>query len=76
MGVSLPFLALYYLGALSIGYYSGFFLLMCRARPCQSVLWRQRLQEALLWTTPKVVYCLAALVGPACFIRTCLSFGC
>jgi tetratricopeptide (TPR) repeat protein len=53
----LPFLPLYYLGTLSIGYYSGFFLLIFSRYPGT----RRRLPLALHWTAPKVVYALLGL---------------
>ena len=56
LGLSLHFLPLYYLGALSIGYYSGFLLLILK-NPGR----RRIVQPALRWTTPKLVYALLGL---------------
>jgi len=57
LGLAFPFLPLYYLGALSIGYYSGFLLLIF-----SGYLGRRRIVlRALRWTAPKFVYVLLAL---------------
>lgn len=64
LGLSLRFLPLYYLGALSIGYYSGFLLLIIENRG------RRRLaQPALRWTTPKIVYALFGLTLLGLLVR-------
>jgi tetratricopeptide (TPR) repeat protein len=57
LGLSLPFLPLYYLGALCIGYYSGFLLLIFSG-DCAP---HRRVQRALRWTAPKFVYTLLGL---------------
>ena len=57
LGALLPFLPLYYLGALSIGYYSGFFLLIFSGYLGR----RQRLLRALRWTAPALIYTLLGL---------------
>ena len=59
LGVTPPlsFLPLYYLGALSIGYYSGFFLLIFGGHLHR----RPLLPRALRWTAPKLVYILLGL---------------
>ncbi|HSA12167.1 MAG TPA: DUF2723 domain-containing protein [Candidatus Paceibacterota bacterium] len=57
LGFALPFLPLYYLSALSIGYYSGFFLLVF-SRYSRS---RRILRRALGWAAPALVYVLLGL---------------
>jgi len=57
LGLSLLFLPLYYLGALCIGYYSGFLLLIFSGHPRR---WRIA-HRALRWTAPKLVYTLLGL---------------
>lgn len=57
LGLNFPFLPLYYLGALSIGYYSGFFLLIF-----SGYLGRRRVVlRALRETAPRLVYVLLGL---------------
>ena len=57
LAVNLPFLPLYYLVSLSLGYYAGFFLVASRGDADR----RQRFLRALRWATPKLVYCLLGL---------------
>jgi tetratricopeptide (TPR) repeat protein len=57
LGLGLPFLRLDYLGALCIGYYSGFFLLIFRGYLDR----RSRLPRAVGWAAPKLVYALLGL---------------
>ena len=57
LGLGLPFLPLYYLSALSIGYYSGFFLLIFTGYPGR----RKAVLRALRWTAPKLVYALLGI---------------
>lgn len=66
-GLLLPFLPLYYLGALSVGYYSGFFLLMFGATATRHSRRGRVLRRVLRWTVPKLVYALLflALAGLA-----------
>ena len=61
MGFPLSFLSLYYLSALSIGYYSGFFLLIFKAKPGQRQPRRWSPQRLLRGAVPKMVYLLTAL---------------
>jgi len=61
IGFPLPFLLLYYLSALSIGYYSGFLLLMFRAGSGHDQPGPGPLQQVLQWALPKLVYLLTAL---------------
>ena len=60
-GLSLPFLPLYYLTALSIGYYSGFFLLLFGAAALQRTSLRRTVQRVLCRVVPKLVYVLFGL---------------
>ena len=64
-GLPLPFLPLYYLTALSIGYYSGFFLLLFGAAALQRVSRRDTFRRILCRVVPNLVYVLlsVALVG-------------
>jgi tetratricopeptide (TPR) repeat protein len=57
LGIMLAFLPLYYLGALSVGYYSGFFLMIFSRYPGT----RRRLPQVLHWTAPIIVYALLGL---------------
>jgi tetratricopeptide (TPR) repeat protein len=57
LGLSFPFLPLYYLGALCIGYYSGFLLLIFSGDPGRG----QIVQRVLRWTAPKLVYTFLGL---------------
>ena len=61
LGLSLPFLPLYYLGALSIGYYSGFFLLMFGPDALQRIGRGHTLQHTVGRAVPKLVYGLLGL---------------
>jgi tetratricopeptide (TPR) repeat protein len=60
-GLPLPFLPLYYLTALSIGYYSGFFLLLFGAAVLQRTSRRRTVQRVLCRVVPKLVYLLLSL---------------
>jgi hypothetical protein len=60
-GMALPFLPLYYLAALSIGYYAGVFLLLFGPGALQRISRHYALRRALCWVTPRLVYLLAAL---------------
>jgi hypothetical protein len=64
-GLPLPFLALYYLTALSIGYYSGFFLLLFGPAARQRLSRRHTVQRDLYRVVPTFVYFLlgVALLG-------------
>lgn len=55
-------LSLYYLTALSIGYYSGFFLLLFGAEARERFGARQTVRRAACWTVPKLVYALVSLM--------------
>ncbi|MCX6928559.1 MAG: DUF2723 domain-containing protein, partial [Verrucomicrobia bacterium] len=57
LGLTLLFLPLYYLGALCIGYYSGFFLLLFNEGATRP----RMVQWVLCWTVPKLVYTLLGL---------------
>ena len=72
LGIALPFLPLYYLAALSVGWYSGFFLLLLRGssspeppassgRFAPGATQRPDLQRVLRWIVPKCIYLLTAL---------------
>jgi tetratricopeptide (TPR) repeat protein len=61
-GLLLPFLPLYYLTALSIGYYSGFFLLLFGAAAFQRTGRRYTVRRFLCRVVPKLVYVLFCLV--------------
>ncbi|HEY5481197.1 MAG TPA: tetratricopeptide repeat protein [Verrucomicrobiae bacterium] len=61
-GLLLPFLPLYYLTALSIGYYSGFFLLMFGAAAFQRTGRRNTVRRFLCRVVPILVYVLLCLV--------------
>ena len=60
-GLSVTFLPLYYLAALSIGYYSGFFLLLFSADAIQRLRRRDTFLRAAYRAVPKLVYALAGL---------------
>jgi tetratricopeptide (TPR) repeat protein len=58
LGIALPFLPLYYLNALSLGYYAGYFLLIF-----SGYLGRRRLVlRGLRWFGPKLGYALLGLM--------------
>ena len=57
----MPFLPLYYLTALSIGYYSGFFLLVFGAAALQRTSSRHTVRRILCRVVPKLVYLLLGL---------------
>ena len=57
-GIPLPLLPLYYLNALSLGYYSDFFLRISR----RSAGRRRPLLRALRWTVPKLAYAVLGLM--------------
>jgi tetratricopeptide (TPR) repeat protein len=57
LGLSLLFLPLYYVGALCIGYYSGFLLLIFTGGRGR----RRIVPRALRWAAPKLVYTLLGL---------------
>lgn len=61
-GLLLPFLPLYYLTALSIGYYSGFFLLLFGAAAFQRTGRRDTVRRFLCRVVPILVYVLLCLV--------------
>jgi tetratricopeptide (TPR) repeat protein len=74
LGFALPLLTLYYLAALSVGYYSGFFLLLFGASPSkqrlaptgrfQPGLAQQRaLQRIFQWLVPGCIYLFAAVAA-------------
>jgi tetratricopeptide (TPR) repeat protein len=58
----LPFLPLYYLTALSIGYYSGFFLLLFGHNARQRLSRRDTFRRLLCQAVPALVYILGSLV--------------
>jgi tetratricopeptide (TPR) repeat protein len=60
-GLQLPFLPLYYLTALSLGYYSGFFLLLFGATAFQRTSRRRVVERVLCQVVPKLVYVLLGL---------------
>ena len=60
-GLPLPFLPLYYLTALSIGYYGGFFLLLFGIAALQRLSRRQTIRRVLCQTVPILVYILSSL---------------
>jgi tetratricopeptide (TPR) repeat protein len=60
-GLLLPFLPLYYLTALSIGYYSGFFLLLFGATAFQAASRRDPVRRFLCRVVPVLVYMLLCL---------------
>jgi tetratricopeptide (TPR) repeat protein len=60
-GLQLPFLPLYYLTALSIGYYSGFFLLVFGTAALQRTSSRHAVRQILYRVVPKLVYLLLGL---------------
>ena len=60
-GPLLPFLPLYYLTALSLGYYSGFFLLLFGAAALQRTSQRCTVRRLLYRVVPKLVYVLLSL---------------
>ena len=60
-GLPVTFLPLYYLSALSIGYYSGFFLLLFGADTRQHLRQRAIFRRAACRAVPKLVYVLAGL---------------
>jgi tetratricopeptide (TPR) repeat protein len=61
-GLSWHFLPLYYLTALSIGYYSGFFLLLFGAAARQQLSQRYTVRRKLWQVVPAIVYVLLVLV--------------
>ena len=61
-GFPFPFLPLYYLTALSIGYYSGFFLLLFGAAALQRTSRRRIIERILCRVVPLLVYVLLGLV--------------
>ena len=65
-GLPLPFLPLYYLTALSIGYYSGFFLLLFGAAARQRLSRRYAFRRVVCRVVPTLVYVLLAWQSPAC----------
>ena len=60
-GLTVTFLPLYYLAALSIGYYSGFFLLLFSPDAIQRLRRRDAFLRAAYRLVPKLVYVLAGL---------------
>ena len=60
-GLAVTFLPLYYLAALSIGYYSGFLLLLFDADAIQRLRRRDTFLRAAHRAVPKLVYVLASL---------------
>ena len=60
-GLFLPFLPLYYLTALSIGYYSGFFLLLFGAATLQRINRRLAFRRLLCQAVPMLLYVLLGL---------------
>ena len=60
-GLPLPFLPLYYLTALSIGYYSGFFLLLFGAAALQRTSLLRTVKRVLCRVVPSLVYLLLSL---------------
>jgi tetratricopeptide (TPR) repeat protein len=63
-GLPLPFLPLYYLTALSIGYYSGFFLLLFGAAARQGLSRRYAFRRLLCRVVPTLVYVLLGVTLP------------
>jgi tetratricopeptide (TPR) repeat protein len=77
LGFTLPFLTFYYLAALSVGYYSGFFLLLFSRRPptrdsaptgraptgLVAAGLAQRHHSDLQWIVPKVIYLLTGVAA-------------
>jgi hypothetical protein len=60
-GLPATFLPLYYLAALSIGYYSGFLLLLSGAAARQRLRRSNLIRRAACWAVPKLVYLLVGL---------------
>ena len=60
-GLALSFLPLYYFTALSIGYYSGFFLLLFSSAALQGTSSRAIIRPILCRVVPKLVYVLLGL---------------
>ena len=75
MGFPLSFLSLYYLSALSIGYYSGFFLLMFKTNPSQRQSSRRSLQQGPPMDCAEIGLPPHCVARWACSIRTCRSFS-
>jgi tetratricopeptide (TPR) repeat protein len=65
IGLSLPLLSLYYLSALSIGYYSGFFLLVFSGHSRS----RRILRRALDWAAPTLACVLLGLTLAGLFLK-------
>lgn len=65
LGFSLPFLPLYYLGALSIGYYSGFFLLVFSDYQQRRRIWLRALGRA----APALIYLLLGLTPAGLLLK-------
>jgi len=65
----LPFLPLYYLTALSIGYYSGFFLLLFGAAALQRTSLRHTIRRAVCRVVPKLVYVLVSLASVGLLLK-------
>lgn len=62
IGLPLLFLPLYFLSALSIGYYSGFFLLVFGADALKHIKRQYTIRGIVCWAVPKLVYVLFGLV--------------
>src|SRR5262249_49721966 len=59
LGLPVSLLGLYYVAALSIGYYSGFFLVIFRG----TARYSRVIYGSLRWVTPKAMYALLAVAG-------------
>jgi len=73
LGVGFPCLPLYYLGALSAGYFTGYFLLVFGAEPPQS---RRRLRPLtyLVNRCPLIAVWMSVLIAPGLMLRKNLPY--